>query len=210
MLSSCLNNIKPYSMPLVCRLKERGLPCSGNKEALLARLEAGGAAEPPEAGPGLRAGRTAGAAAAAGAASGGRQGQCPPTKAAAKPQARQNFVRINMRARPLARTPCRTMLPHDRLCSLRRCLGMTAENVVMQGGGRFKFKSKSGSNGSTKRFKRFPRGRGAGCAPFLTWTTHQQMLFDSYRVPGKLLFAHGLDYAEGRALPRGSTKLDCS
>ena len=35
--------------------------------------------------------------------------------------------------------------------------------VSLQGGGRFKFKSKSGSNGSTKRFKRFPRGRGAGC-----------------------------------------------
>ena len=36
--------------------------------------------------------------------------------------------------------------------------------VLLQGGGRFKFKSKSGSNGSTKRFKRFPRGRGNGCA----------------------------------------------
>jgi hypothetical protein len=41
------------------------------------------------------------------------------------------------------------------------------KRVLMQGGGRFKFKSKSGSNGSTKRFKRFPRGRGAGCETLL-------------------------------------------
>ena len=107
----------PSSVVLpVCRLRELGLPCSGNKQALLARLEGDDAAKPADDKTGSRAGRTAGAAAAAAAASGGRQGQRL-SKATAKPQARQNFVRINMRARPLARMSSRTMLLHGRSCS---------------------------------------------------------------------------------------------
>ena len=147
-------------MLLVRRLKDRGLPFFGNKQALLDRLEANDAAETAEAGPGSRAGRTAGAA-AAGVGLGGRQGQRPPT-AAAKPQARQNFVRINMRARPLMRLPGRPVLLYGMSCTPGAARAPNDGHNVMQGGRRFKFKSKSGSNGSTKRFKRFPRGRGAG------------------------------------------------
>ena len=37
----------------------------------------------------------------------------------------------------------------------------------LQGGGRFKFKSKSGTTGQTKRFSRFPKRADAWCAPAL-------------------------------------------
>ena len=156
------------------RLKERKLPYNGNKQALLDRLEAADAAPAAKAEPGPRAGCTA-AAAASGAASFGRQGQRPP-KPAAKPQARQNFVRINMRVRPTTYAKAPRQLSGIVSGLEGRDLSIIGGVVELQGGGRFKFKSKSGSNGSTKRFKRFPRGRGAGCALSSTLRHAQQSL----------------------------------